>query len=81
MTHLVTIRLYGAARAAADKNEILVDPNSLNGILDLITIENPGLARVFAQCSFLVDGVVLHDRMAQILANSVVDVLPPFAGG
>jgi molybdopterin synthase sulfur carrier subunit len=81
MTHFVTVRMYGAARAAADKSEILMDPNSLTGILDAIAIENPRLAQVFAQCSFLVDGVVVHDRGVHILANSVVDVLPPFAGG
>lgn len=81
MTHFVTIRLYGAARAAADKSEILVDPNPLNAILEAIAIENPRLTHVLAQCSFLVDGLVSHDKRKQIQADSVVDVLPPFAGG
>jgi molybdopterin synthase sulfur carrier subunit len=81
MNASVTIRLYAAARAAAGKSEILVEPNGLEGILDAIAIGNPRLAQVFAQCSFLVDGVAVHDRKAQILAKSIVDVLPPFAGG
>jgi molybdopterin synthase sulfur carrier subunit len=81
MNRSVTIRLYAAARAAADQSEILVDPNRLDRILDAIAINKPGLAQVFTQCSFLVDGVVVHDREVQISAHSLVDVLPPFAGG
>jgi molybdopterin synthase sulfur carrier subunit len=81
MNELVTIRLYAAARAAANNSEILVGPSQLDLILDEIAVGNPRLAQVFEQCSVLVDGVVVHDRKVQISARSVVDVLPPFAGG
>jgi ribosomal protein S4E len=37
------------------------------------------MARVVANGSFLVDGVVRRDAAAPIGAN--VDVLPPFSGG
>jgi molybdopterin synthase sulfur carrier subunit len=81
MSESVTIRLYAAAREAAGLRETTVDPNRLDRILEAMAIDNPRLKQVFQQCSLLVDGVVVHDRMVQILAPSVVDVLPPFAGG
>jgi molybdopterin synthase sulfur carrier subunit len=81
MNDFVTIRLYGAARAAAGESELIAAPNTLNDVLAAIAIGNPRLDRVFEQCSFLVDGAVIHDKNAQILGNSIVDVLPPFAGG
>ncbi len=81
MAQFVTIRLYGAARAAAGKSEMRIVPKPLNVILEAMAIGNPRLAQVLAQCSFLIDGVAAHDKKMQIPADSVVDVLPPFAGG
>lgn len=77
----VTVRLYAAARSAAGQSEICVAPDRLDFILDSISQQNPRLAQVFAQCSFLVDGVAAHDKKVEIQAGSTVDVLPPFAGG
>ena len=37
--------------------------------------------RVLTACSFLVDGTTTRDRAMQLSPGSVVDVLPPFAGG
>ncbi len=81
MNDSVTVRLYAAARAAAGQSEFEVEPGSLDNILGTIAQNNPRLGQVFLQCSFLVDGVALHEKNAQIQANSTVDVLPPFAGG
>jgi len=77
----VTIRFYAAARAAAGKSEMLVAPSRLDLILADISRENPRLAQVFLRCSFLLDGVVLHEKECVIPAGGTVDVLPPFAGG
>ena len=77
----VTIRLYAAARAAAGERELLVAPGRLDHVLAEISHENPRLAQVFLQCSFLLDGVVLHDKTRVIPEGGTVDVLPPFAGG
>jgi len=77
----VTVRLYAAARAAASQGEFLVEPGRLDEILGAIARHNPRLSQVFEQCSFLVDGVVSHEKNVQINARSTVDVLPPFAGG
>lgn len=77
----VTIRLYAAARSAAGKSEVSASPGSLDQILKEISTGNPELKQVFLQCSFLLDGVVLHSKDVMVSANSTVDVLPPFAGG
>jgi len=77
----VTVRFYAAARSAASVREILASPGTLDQILKEIANGNPRLEQVFLQCSFLLDGVVLHSKEAIIPANSTVDVLPPFAGG
>lgn len=77
----VTVRLYAAARSAAGASELKVSPGRLENILALLALGNPRLSQVFAQCSFLVDGVAVHDMQVQVPAGSTVDVLPPFAGG
>ena len=77
----VTIRLYAAARAAAGERELLVAPGRLDHILAEISRENPRLAQVFLQCSFLLDGLALHEKKTAIPEGGTVDVLPPFAGG
>ena len=77
----VTIRMYGAARSAAGERELLVAPGRLDLILADLSRENPRLAQVFLQCSFLLDGVVLHEKNILIPPGATVDVLPPFAGG
>lgn len=76
-----TIRLYAAARSAAGKSELQAPAGRLNDILDDISRENPRLAQVFLQCSFLLDGLVLHDKESMVPPGSTLDVLPPFAGG
>ncbi len=77
----VTVRFYAAARSASGQRESSVAPGRLDHILAEIAPENPRLAQVFLQCSFLLDGVVLHDKESMIPAGSTLDVLPPFAGG
>lgn len=78
---LVTMRFYAAARSAAGTRELSVASDRLDLILAEVARQNPRLAQVFWQCSFLLDGVVLHDLESIIPAGSTVDVLPPFAGG
>lgn len=81
LTMSVTIRLYAAARSAAGKSELLATQGRLDHILADISRDNPRLAQVFLQCTFLLDGLVLHDKTSAIPEGSTVDVLPPFAGG
>jgi molybdopterin converting factor small subunit len=41
----------------------------------------PGLAKLLAGCSYLVDGVARRDLELTVSDDSTVDILPPFAGG
>jgi len=78
----VTVRYFAGARAAAG-----VDTESRNAAtLDELVGQIVGdhgekLERVLTACSFLVDGTTTRDRAASLAPGTVVDVLPPFAGG
>lgn len=79
----VTVRYFAAARSAAGVSEESA-PGGLS--LDELTDALAGrhgerLASVLKVASFLVDGVVRHDRQQPLPPNATVDVLPPFAGG
>jgi sulfur-carrier protein len=73
----VTVRYWAAARSAAGRSTETVD---LRTPRDLSASAGPELARVLEICSFLVDGV-RSDAATPLTDGSVVDVLPPFAGG
>ena len=77
----IEIRYFAAARAAAGVSSERVNPASLSTILTQVTANNPALAHVIEQCSFLVDSVAVNDMDMHIKAGSFIDVLPRFAGG
>jgi len=72
---VVTVRLFAAAREAAgtDRLEVPAGPFTLPD-------HGPGFDKVVAICTLLCDGrrITPGDEVAD---GSVVDVLPPFAGG
>ena len=80
----VTVRYFAAAAEAAGvEQETLAssDAGTTVGELRERLVQRYGaaMARVVANGSFLVDGVVRRDGSAALGSN--VDVLPPFAGG
>ena len=80
----VTVRYFAAAAEAAGLEEETLAPGAAGatvGELREWLVESYGapMARVVANGSFLVDGVVQRDSAAPLGAS--VDVLPPFAGG
>ncbi|MFD4421143.1 MoaD/ThiS family protein [Agromyces sp. NPDC058484] len=80
----VTVRYFAAAAEAAGIEEETLsagDAGSTVGDLRGLLVSRYGaaMARVVANGSFLVDGVVQRDGAAPLGAR--VDVLPPFAGG
>jgi molybdopterin synthase sulfur carrier subunit len=84
MTESITVRYFAAARAATgvDQEHLAVDrPWPLNELArQLAERHGPALERVLSISSFLVDETAGgRDRLVPI--GSVVDVLPPFAGG
>ena len=89
MTHqlttlTLTVRYFGAARAAANSETETLTATSEISVADLacqLGDGNPRLAAVLLRCSYLVDGVAVRDTDVRLRNKQTVDVLPPFAGG
>jgi molybdopterin synthase sulfur carrier subunit len=82
---VTVVRYWAAARAAAGTSEETYDAASLAEVVELAgAAHGEGLARVLRMCAFVVDGnpvgVRPHESI-ELEAGSVVEVLPPFAGG
>lgn len=79
------VRYFAGARAAAGVAEEHVDLDgtpSLEAVLALLTNRHgEPLRKVLAAASFLLDEVAVRDRATALTDGSVLDVLPPFAGG
>ncbi len=80
----VSVRYFAGARAAAgtaDESVTLPDGATVATLVEhLVERHGPGLARVLAAASFLVDEVAGPPSRA-LGDGASVDVLPPFAGG
>ncbi|MEP7160504.1 MAG: MoaD/ThiS family protein [Dermatophilaceae bacterium] len=76
----VTVRYWAAAREAAGTSEESRPPGSVRDILAGAAADHPGLDQVLAVASTLLDGVAsgLDDPAP---GGSILEVLPPFAGG
>lgn len=82
----VTVRFWAAARTAAGVAEDEYgDCDSLADLVAAIRARHDArLAAVLGVCSFLVDAAPVGTRdhaRVPVPAGSVVEVLPPFAGG
>lgn len=79
----VQVRLFAAAREALGAAEVEVAAGSVADICAaLVVIGGEQTARVLAVSSFACDGHVHRfGEAALIPEGSVLDVLPPFAGG
>jgi molybdopterin synthase sulfur carrier subunit len=79
----VKVRFFAGARAAAGCDQIMVGPGTLQDVIAGLQSAFPALTSVTPVCSFLVDGLFKrpHADGPLIAAGSMVDVLPPFAGG
>ena len=80
-----TVRYFAAAKEAAGTNAEQVEAGTLAAALDAVRPRHDArFTTVLARCSFVVDGdpVGGRDHAGVVLGPaSVVDVLPPFAGG
>lgn len=81
----VTVRYFAAARAAAGVDEETLNVSAAGSVEDLLALVSARhcteLNRVLGRCSFLLDGLIIHDRSVPVRGTSTLDVLPPFAGG
>lgn len=82
---LVTLNFWAGARAAAGTASEAVEAGSVADALDAVLIRHadPRFTRVVRASSLLVDGVsVSGSALGRPLDTAtVVEVLPPFAGG
>lgn len=82
---VTTLRYWAAARAAAGVAEEQTSAATLSEALLLArSVRDDRFGQVLGVCSFVVDGdpVGVRDHAEVPLAGaSLVDVLPPFAGG
>ena len=59
-----------------------VAESTVGQLLDIAADRHgPGLARVLARCSYLLDEIAVHGRQTPVRDSQVLDILPPFAGG
>ena len=78
----MTVRYFAGARAAAGVDTETHDAATLDElVVQIVDTHGERLERVLTACSFLVDGTSARDRAVALSPGSVVDVLPPFAGG
>jgi molybdopterin synthase sulfur carrier subunit len=78
----VTVRYFAGARAASGVDTETREAASLAELVgQLVEAHGAKLERVLTACSFLVDGTTTRNRALLLSPGSVVDVLPPFAGG
>ena len=79
---MITVRYFAGARAAAGVDTETREAASLDELVgQIVGSHGEQLERVLTACSFLVDGTSTRDRATALSPGSVVDVLPPFAGG
>ena len=77
----VTVRYWAGARAAAGVDEETVEGvGTVGDLTGRLLSERPALAAVLPVCTVLVEGRASSPD-APLPAGSVVEVLPPFAGG
>lgn len=80
---MVTVRLFAAARAAAGTALVTLEPCEARDLAKAILARtDPALAGVLPHCALMANGARLDATSAAMIEEgTVVDVLPPFAGG
>ena len=78
----VTVRYFAGARAATGVDTEDRTAATLSELVrQIVDAHGPRLEKVLTACSFLVDGAQARDPGTALVPGTVVDVLPPFAGG
>jgi molybdopterin synthase sulfur carrier subunit len=76
---VATVRFWAGARRAAGADVVTIDAATVKELRSELATR-PELTAVVQVATFLVDGVQADD-LTSLPAGSLVDVLPPFAGG
>lgn len=79
---MTTMRFFAAARAAVGMDETTVDVATLDDALRGVDAADADRWKTLQErCSYLVDGLSTRDRSTSLDGVTLVDVMPPFAGG
>ncbi len=74
------VRYFAGAAEAAGRDDEIRSESTLAALRTALAQEYPELLGILPRCAVLVDGARLDDD-APLDADTLVDVLPPFAGG
>lgn len=74
------VRFFAAAEEAVGTDRQEHAETTLGQLRAALLAEHPALGGLLPRCAVLVDGARVDDEHA-LTADTVVDVLPPFAGG
>lgn len=77
---MTTVRFFAAAEEAVGADRLERSEPSVGALREALIAEHPALRTLLPRCALLVDGARVDD--AHPLGDgTLVDVLPPFAGG
>lgn len=74
----ITIRFYAAARSASGVSEFVTSAGQLTDILQEVIERFPQTSQVLPICTLLNDGMKANGFIQD---GSLLEVLPPYAGG
>lgn len=77
---MARIRYFAAAEEMAGRAEETRSEQTLGALRTALATERPGLGGILPRCAVLVDGARVPDEQT-LTDDSLIDVLPPFAGG
>lgn len=77
---MARVRFFAAAEEMAGRSEEVRDATTLAELRAALAADHPGLSGLLPRCAVLVDGARVDDD-APLSSDTLVDVLPPFAGG
>lgn len=80
VTGAVTVRYWAGARAAAGTEQDVVHGVSVGDVVAAVTALHPALEPIAAVSTLLLDGRAVTGDTA-LADGSLLEVLPPFAGG
>lgn len=76
------VRLFAGAAESVGHTALEVDAITVGEVVAALTrAGGPGTPDVLGRCAIVVDGVRAADPETPVREGSLVDVLPPFAGG
>ncbi len=81
---MATVRYWAGARTAAGTAEQIIEAATLGAVLGEVRKDHgAAMSRLLAVSVVLVDGVQVSDGdiVRTVSADSVIEILPPYAGG